>query len=231
MKIDKRYKKNLGTIGADGQARLARSQVAIAGAGGLGGTVFEILVRAGAGRITIADFDRFDETNLNRQLLATERTLGRSKAASAAERAGEVNSGVEVVAVQARITDANAENIFAGADIICDCLGNIKDRFAIERAARKLGVPMVHAAVAGQRGQIMVVYPDGPGLEAIYGSESEAPASGEEFSLGTPPASVMAIAAMQAGEAVRIITGTKAPPGGELARIDLQTLTIERFRI
>ncbi len=229
--MDLRYARNLGTLGKEGQKKLARSHVAIAGAGGLGGTVFEIMVRAGVGKITIIDFDVFEPTNLNRQLLATEKTLGQNKAVAAAERASEVNSEVEVVARQDRLTDANAEKLLAGADLILDCLGNIRDRFAIERAARKLEIPMVHAAIAGMRGQVMVVWPDGAGLEAIYGAEADAPASGDELERGCPPASVMAIAALQATEAIKLLTGRSELMKDNISRIDLNNFSISRFTI
>ena len=229
--MDLRYARNLGTLGKEGQKKLACTHVAIAGAGGLGGTVFEIMVRAGVGKITIIDFDVFEPTNLNRQLLATEKTLGQNKAVAAAERASEVNSEVEAVARQERLTDANAEKLLAGTDLILDCLGNIRDRFALERAARKLEIPMVHAAVAGMRGQIMVVRPEGPGLEAIYGSESQAPASGEETTFGTPPASAMAIAALQANEAIKLLTGRSELMKDNISRIDLNNFSISRFTI
>jgi len=231
MAFDKRYIKNIGTIGEDGQKKLLKSHVAVVGAGGLGGTVFEILVRYGVGRITVVDFDSFEPTNLNRQLLSTEGNMGENKAHAAAKRAASINSDVEVIAVAARLTNANAKEILKGCDLACDCLGNIRDRFVLERAARELKIPMVHAAIAGELGQIMTVFPEGAGLEAIYGESGMALKSGQETELGTPPSSVFAIASLQAHEAIRILTGTRRGRGKEILRVDLSEMGIKRLRI
>lgn len=229
--MNKRYSKNLGTIGEEGQRRLFDSHVAVVGAGGLGGVVLEILARYGVGRITVVDFDSFEETNLNRQLLSTEGNLGEKKAHAAAKRIAAINSGVEAIAVAERLTDANAARILKGCDLACDCLGNIHDRFVLERAARSLKIPMVHAAIAGERGQVMTVMPDGPGLSSIYGDESEAPRSGIEVEAGTPPSSVFAVASLQAHEAVRVIANIGAPLSSELLRIDFSNWRVERLSV
>ena len=89
-----RYERTIGTFGLEGQARLLESSAAVAGCGGLGGWITEILARAGVGRLILIDGDVFDENNLNRQLYATEENIGEPKAAAAAERVRQVNSGV-----------------------------------------------------------------------------------------------------------------------------------------
>ena len=81
-----RYERTIGTFGLEGQARLLESCAAVAGCGGLGGWITEILARAGVGRLILIDGDVFDENNLNRQLYATEENIGEPKAAAAAER-------------------------------------------------------------------------------------------------------------------------------------------------
>jgi molybdopterin/thiamine biosynthesis adenylyltransferase len=228
--IKDRYIKNIGTIGEEGQRKLLKSHVAVVGAGGLGGTVFEILVRYGVGKITIVDFDSFETTNLNRQLLSSENNLGENKAEAAAKRAASINSSMEVKAVAERLTDSNAQKILTGAGLVCDCLGNISDRFVLERAARELRIPMVHAAIAGERGQLMTITPDGPGLEAIYGEEAKAPKSGQETEAGTPPSSVMAIASLQAHEAIRTIID-ESRPRDEILRVDLREMKIYKLKL
>lgn len=229
--VNARYIKNIGTLGEEGQKKLFSSHVAVVGAGGLGGTVLEILARYGVGRITIVDFDSFEPTNLNRQLLSSEENLGESKARAAAKRAASVNSDVEVIPVTEKLTDANASELLKDADTVCDCLGNIHDRFVLERASRALKIPMIHAAIAGERGQIMTVLPDGAGLASIYGEEDSVPKSGEEVELGTPPSSVMAIAAMQAHEAIKVLLGAPDPMRDEILRIDLSDRSMKRLAI
>lgn len=229
-----RYAKNIGTVGENGQQKLLAASAAIVGAGGLGGTVFEILVRAGVGRITIVDFDAFEATNLNRQLLSSERNLGESKVAAAVKRASEVNAAVRVIPTCERITDENAARILRDADVVCDCLGNIRDRFVVERAARGLRIPLVHAAVAGTSGQIMTVFPESAGIEAIYGDEASAPDAGEELRQGTPPATVMAVASLQAHEAIGVLLGKGTLKDAvlrvDLAAFSMKTLTLPAHR-
>lgn len=228
--MDKRYTKNIGTLGENGQRKLLASHVAIVGAGGLGGTVFEILLRSGVGTITIIDFDTFEPTNLNRQLLSSEKNLGKNKAHAAAKRGAKINSAVEVIPIAKKISDANATALLSGVDLVCDCLGNIRDRFIVERAARTLRIPMVHGAIAGERGQIMTIMQGSAGIETIYGTEDDAPHAGEEIEKGTPPSSVMTIASLQAHEAIKALRG-KAALEGKMLLIDLSDYTIKTIAI
>lgn len=221
-KTMKRYEKNLGLIGIEGQKILNSSHIAIIGAGGLGGTVFEIMLRYGVGHIKIIDFDSFEETNLNRQILSSVAGIGEKKVDAAKNRGELVNPETKIEAICEKISDTNAKNILSGCDVAIDCLGNIKDRFVLERAAKTLGIPFVHAAVAGHTGQITSIFPEDTGLSAIYGDEKSAPKSGEEVSVGTPPSTVMTIASMQAHEAIIILTGIQEPLRNKLLRIDLK---------
>lgn len=231
MTIKPRYQKNIGLLGEVGQEKLKNSHVAIIGAGGLGGVVFEILVRYGVGKITIADFDSFEETNLNRQLLSSVSNLGQNKAITATARAREINPDVEVIAEALRLTDGNAYKLIAGANLVCDCLGNICDRYVLERAAKKCGIPFIHATVAGAEGRIMTIFPEDRGLVAIYGEELAAPSSGEEVLRGTPPSTVWTIASMQAHEAISLLTNIQPTNRNLLLVIDLSSWRIQRLAI
>ena len=87
-----RYERSVGTVGLEGQARLLESCAAVAGCGGLGGWIIEILARAGVGKLILADGDTFGENNLNRQLYAAEENLGEPKAEAAARRTAKLRS-------------------------------------------------------------------------------------------------------------------------------------------
>ena len=89
--MPERYLRNLGTIGIAGQLALLNARVAVVGAGGLGGLVIELLARQGVGHLTVVDGDCFACHNLNRQILATEHTLGMNKALTAVSRVAEIN--------------------------------------------------------------------------------------------------------------------------------------------
>ncbi|HAM49903.1 MAG TPA: hypothetical protein DCP92_04115 [Nitrospiraceae bacterium] len=204
--IPERYRLNIGTIGTDGQKRLLEARVAIVGAGGLGGTIIELLARQGVGFMRIIDDDSFTLHNLNRQLLATERTVGMNKAAVATARVAEVNSEVETHAVPARLNEDNATELLSDMNVIVDALDTINCRLLLCRMAQRLKIPLVHAAIAGFTGQVGTILPSGPGLEKIYKTTSGLD-KGIETVLGNPAATPALAAAIQAQEVVKLLTG------------------------
>jgi len=204
--IPERYKRNIGTIGIDGQKRLLKARVAIVGAGGLGGTIIELLARQGVGFLRIIDGDSFELVNLNRQLLATERTMGMNKAVSAAARVAEINSEVETHAVPAMFNEDNATELLSDMNVIVDALDTINCRLLLCRMAQKLKIPLVHAAIAGFTGQVGTILPTGPGLEKLFKTTGSSETRIETV-LGNPAATPAVAAAIQAQEVVKLLTG------------------------
>jgi molybdopterin/thiamine biosynthesis adenylyltransferase len=202
-----RYVRNVGTIGLDGQAKLLRSTAAVVGLGGLGGYVTEALARMGVGRLILIDGDVFEEHNLNRQLLSGEANLGEIKAESARQRVAEINSAVVVTAHAALLTRESLPRLLAGADVVVDALDRLPIRLILQDGVQALGVPMVHGSIAGFLGQVMTIFPGDPGLQGLYGGADELPEQGLEAQLGTPAATPMAVAAWEAQEVVKILTG------------------------
>ena len=223
--IPKRYLRNIGTIGIDGQKKLLSSLVAVVGAGGLGGFIIELLARAGVGRITVIDGDLFEENNLNRQLLAIEKNIGKEKVQSAKERIATINSAVEVEAIFGFLTEEKGREILSSATVICDALDNISSRRILGRLSRRLGVPLVHGAVAGFIGDVTTIFPEDPGIELIYGEEDID--RGEEELVGNLPATVAAVASFQVQEVIKIITGRGKPLRKKLLIIDTESGTFE----
>ncbi|HEY5975871.1 MAG TPA: ThiF family adenylyltransferase, partial [Geobacteraceae bacterium] len=126
-----RYQRNRQTITASQQLTLFRSRVAVVGCGGLGGYVIEELGRLGVGTIVAIDPDRFEEHNLNRQLLATPATLGQAKVAAAAERLATINPAVDLVPWQAAYTPAAGARQLHGANVVVDALDSVPVRLAL----------------------------------------------------------------------------------------------------
>jgi len=215
-----RYLRNTGTIGLDGQIKLLQSTVAVVGAGGLGGTIIELLARQGTGHLVIIDNDRFAEQNLNRQLMSTEKNLGEYKAIVAANRVREINSAVTVTTFEAKLTAENAHRLLKDADIVADGLDNLPSRFVVENACRDLGIPYVYGTIAGFGGQLMTIFPGDVGLSCIYGSSGSLPEQGIEVKLGNPSATPTIIAAWQVQEIVKIITGIGKPLRNRLLILD-----------
>ncbi|MBN1642153.1 MAG: HesA/MoeB/ThiF family protein [Anaerolineae bacterium] len=204
--VPRRYMRNIGTLGIDGQIALLRACVAVIGLGGLGGFVVEGLARIGVGRLVLLDGDVFIDHNLNRQLFSQEGNLGAAKAEVAAARVAQINQAIEV---RAHARYANAENLpelLAGVDVVIDALDRLPTRFVLQQAAARCGVPMVHGAIAGAMGQVMTILPGDPGLRALYG-DGPWPEQGAEAELGTPAPSPMMVAAWQVYEAIKLLTG------------------------
>lgn len=225
-----RYLRNIGTVGLDGQARLLRACVAIVGLGGLGGYVAEALARMGVGRLIVIDGDTFDEHNLNRQLFSSELVLGVPKAVAARERLAAVNCAVEVVAHATTLTDKNFAELLEGAQVVVDALDRLSTRLMLQKVAQHLGIPLVHGSIAGFLGQVMTIFPDDAGLLALYGWEN-VPEHGLEAELGTPAATPMAIAAWEAQEVVKIITGRGEPLRERLLVIDMGSGRFDVLRL
>lgn len=224
-----RYLRNIGTIGLDGQIKLLQSTVAVVGAGGLGGTIIELLARQGVGHIIIIDNDRFTEQNLNRQLLSTEKNLGKYKALVAAKRVAQINSAVTVTTFVEKLTEDNARSLLNGARVVADGLDNLPSRFAVESACRGLGIPLVHGTIAGFCGQITSIFPKDAGLYCIYGSSDRIPEQGIEVKIGNPSATPAITAGWQVQEIVKIITGIGKPIRNQLLILDTMEGTTDKI--
>jgi molybdopterin/thiamine biosynthesis adenylyltransferase len=217
-----RYIRNMDSISIEDQLTLARSRACIIGSGGLGGQIILLLARLGIGSMTIVDCDKFDETNLNRQMLSSIAAIGRQKADVAREEVLKINPAVDVAAYNQRLEGHNAEEIFADSQVIIDALDNIPDRFIIETTAKRMGIPLVHGAVAGFNGQIMTVLPDDNGLENIY-DKNRGPISPEKdpaLKLGVPAVTPAIIASFQVMEAIKILLDKKEQPRNTMLYID-----------
>jgi len=204
--VPERYLRNIGTIGIEGQLRLLNSKVVVVGAGGLGGNIIELLTRQGIGSLRIIDGDSFAAHNLNRQLLATEGNLGVNKAIAALRRVAEINSDVSVEGITLMLDEENAERLLFGMDVVVDALDNISTRLLLSKITQKLGIPLVHGAIAGFTGQVTTLLPGDMGLEKIY-KVSAGSDKGIELSLGNPATTPALAAAIQSQEVVKILTG------------------------
>jgi molybdopterin-synthase adenylyltransferase len=226
-----RYIRNMDIISPAEQLKLAESQVAIVGAGGLGGQVIILLARIGIGRLIVVDHDQFDETNLNRQALCSQEALQKSKSQTAVETAASINPGIRVIAHQQKIGPAGSDQMLAGSDVIVDALDNVPDRLMLQEAARRLGVPMVHGALAGFEGRIMTVYPGDPGLKQLYDIAETAEVDKErpEALLGVPAVTASVIGAFQTMEVLKVLLHRGKIFRNIMAHIDLENGRLEEF--
>ncbi len=228
MVIGNRYDRNLGTIEAVGQKKLAAAKVAIIGAGGLGGMVVELLARMGVGYLRIIDGDTFASHNLNRQLLATEANLGQGKAQAAADRIAAINSEVIVKVHEVMLDEGNALELLSDVDVVVDCLDNFTARMIAGQTVRQLGIPLVHAAIAGFTGQVTTIFPGDKSLELIYKPSGKSD-RGIEVVLGNPATTPAIAASLEAQEVMKLITGIGEPLRNKLLYFDLEFNVFDIF--
>lgn len=225
--IPERYQRNLGVISPSEQAKLLQSKVVIIGAGGLGGTVLELLTRMGIGKLIIADKDIIVDSNLNRQILSTETNLEQNKTEVAVKRVKEINSSVEIIGHSVFINSNNVEKIIEGAEVLVDALDNLPSRFVLQKACRVLKIPLVHGAIAGFNGQLTTIFPEDKGLELIYGSNKNLPEHGSEVTLGAPTVTPAIIASLEAQEVIKILLKRGKLFRNRLLYLDIEEGTIE----
>ena len=226
-----RYIRNVDILSATEQLKLAGSRVAVVGAGGLGGQVVLLLSRVGVGTLVVVDCDVFDETNLNRQALCVEETLGEPKARAAAEAVAAINPGIRVIAHQLRLTADVIDGVLSGCDVVVDGLDNAPDRLLLQDAAGRLGIPMVHGALAGFEGRVMTVFPGDAGVKQLYGeAASGADPDRPEAVLGVPAVTAALIGTFQAMEVLKILLKRGSLFRNVMAYCDLENGRLELFR-
>lgn len=216
--MEKRFSRNFPTLSESEQQLLAVGRAAIIGCGGLGGHIAELLARAGVGSFTLADGDGFDESNLNRQLLALTESLGENKARVGAERIKAINSGAEVISFEEFFTAENADAILCGADIVLDALDSIPARLLLEEKCAEKGLWLVHGAVEGLSFQVSSVPPGSRVLRRLYGN---AAGEGGKSVLSPVPA---VCAGVQCAEAVKKLCGREAALENRLLVGSLETM-------
>lgn len=228
--VPEQYLRNQKTLSTDDQLVLARSAVAVVGLGGLGGIVTEMLARAGVGRLTLIDADRFEPSNLNRQVLCTLDDLGRFKAEAATRRVAAINPAVVPTARTERIDATNASALLAGHQVVVDCLDNLPDRFVVETACRDKGIALVSGAVAGFCGQLTVIFPHDRGLTAIYGKPAVS-VEGAEAILGNLACTVSVMAGLQCAQVLSVLLTGQSPLRHKLLVMDLSDATFQVVRL
>ena len=227
-----RYLRNRQSLSMADQIRLLKAHVCIVGLGGLGGLVTESLARMGIGRLKLVDGDVFETHNLNRQLLGTIGTIGTSKVDAAARRVASIHPGIEMTVVGENLTSSNAFEIVNGCDLAVDCLDNIPSRFALASAAAETVIPTVSAAVAGLSGHVTTLFPDGPGLESIYGPpDPNRTFTGEEIRLGCLAPAVNLMASLECAEVLKILLDRPGTLKNRLLVVDLNDHTFETLTL
>ena len=146
-------------FGEEGQAKLKKAKVCIAGVGGLGSVTATYLATAGVGVIRVVDHDTVELINLNRQILHRDEDIGKKKVESATKRLKGLNPEVRVEAFAEEITEANISKLVAGFDLIVDAMDNLPTRYLLNKVAIERNIPFFHGAVNGFEGRAMTIIP------------------------------------------------------------------------
>ncbi|HPT68616.1 MAG TPA: HesA/MoeB/ThiF family protein [Syntrophomonas sp.] len=224
--IPERYLRNLNAISAAEQAQLLEARVGVCGCGGLGLNVINYLVRMGVGHITVWDPDVFNESNINRQLLANTKTLGLSKVEECRHYVRDINPDIKITALSCRWEERDPI-IFNQQQVIVDALDNIPSRLALAGACERASLPMVHGAAGGWYGQVTVIMPGDKILETLY---SDLERSGIEKEQGTLSFTAAIIAGMQAAETIKLLLNRESELCSEICMVDLLDMGMERFK-
>lgn len=223
-----RYQRNRQTISVEQQLRLFRSRVVVVGCGGLGGYVIEQMARLGIGTIVAIDPDVFEEHNLNRQVLSTVAALGRAKVEVAAERVAQVNPAVTLVPLREAFV-RGATGMLADADVAVDALDSVPARRDLSAQCGEMGIPLVHAAIAGWYGQVITEFPGAPMLDRLYPAAGAA--KGAEQKLGNPAFTPAVMASIQTAEVCKILLNLGRPLRGRVISVDLQEMGFDEITL
>lgn len=198
----------LSQLDVDGQLAIANATVLVVGAGGLGAPVAQYLAAAGVGRLLLADHDRVELSNLQRQVIHNEQSLGALKVESAARAIGLLNPGVKVEPIAELLQGPELDALVAQVDVVLDCCDNFDTRKAVNQACVTHGKPLVSGAAIRLEGQVTVFdfhRADSPCYQCLYDVTGGETMTCSQSGVLSPLVGV--IGSTQAVEALKIIVG------------------------
>lgn len=223
----------LPEIDIEGQQTWLNSRVLIVGAGGLGGPAALYLASAGIGHLVIADADSVDLTNLQRQIIHSQNSIGRLKVDSAKQRLLDINPDIMVTTIPLRLQGEMLEQQVAAADLVLDCSDNFSTRHAINAACVKYHKPLISGAAVRFDGQVAVFdtrNPEAPCYHCLFpaqGDERDMPCA--TFGVFSPLVGL--VGSLQAAEALKVLASTGTPLTGRLLLIDLLSTEMRCIRV
>ncbi len=230
----RRYSRHLimPEVGIEGQKKLKSASVLLIGTGGLGSPLALYLAAAGIGRIGLVDYDVVDETNLQRQVIHGESSVGVLKIDSAEKRMKDINPYLQVDKYNVPLTSANAIELFTPYDVIIDGTDNFPTRYLVNDACVKLGKPNVYGSIFRFEGQLSVFYAkEGPCYRCMFPTPPPpglVPSCAEGGVLGILPGT---IGTLQATEAIKLILGIGEPMIGKMLLYDALEMSFTKLKV
>ncbi|MCC9600512.1 HesA/MoeB/ThiF family protein [Stieleria sp. JC731] len=214
-------------FGELGQQRLKSSTVMISRVGGVGSVVAYELAAAGVGKMVLAHAGNVKPSDLNRQLLMTHDWIGRPRIETIKRRLLDLNPRLELVTVGENVSEDNASELASQADIIVDCAPLFPERFAMNRQAVRLGIPLVECAMYELEAQITTIVPGQSGCLACLYPQAP-PTWKRQFPVfGAVSGTVACMAAM---ETIKQLSGIGEPLVGRLLKMDLRDMSFHSLQ-
>ena len=222
----------LQQVDIDGQLKLKNSRVLIVGVGGLGPPVALYLAAAGVGELHLADFDRVDLTNLQRQIIHDTDSVGEHKVDSALRRLSAINPEIKLVAHRSALEADSLADAVAAVDLVLDCCDNFSTREAVNAACVAARKPLVSGAAIRLEGQLSVFdsrQAASPCYHCLYGHGSEEELTCSEAGVIGPLVGL--VGSLQALEALKVLAGFGEPLVGRLLLIDAMSTRFRELRV
>src|SRR6202046_5452297 len=229
-----RYSRHLimPEVGMEGQLKLKQAKVLCIGTGGLGAPLGLYLAAAGVGRIGLVDFDKVDDSNLQRQILSSTKDVGRPKIEAAADRLHGLNPEIQIDTFDTHLTSENALDVLKDYDIVVDGTDNFPTRYLVNDACVLLNKPNVYGSIFRFEGQITIFgFPEGPCYRCLYPEPPPpglVPSCAEGGVLGVLPGIVGAI---QAAETLKLIIGKGDSLIGRLLLFDALAMRFRELKL
>jgi molybdopterin/thiamine biosynthesis adenylyltransferase/rhodanese-related sulfurtransferase len=229
-----RYSRHLilPEVGMEGQQKLKAAKVLCVGTGGLGAPMALYLAAAGVGTIGLVDFDVVDESNLQRQIIHSQSTVGMLKVDSAEVMLKGLNKNTNIIKHNTMLTSANALEVFKGYDIIADGTDNFQTRYLVNDACVLSGKPNVYASIFRFEGQASVFATEaGPCYRCLYPEPPPpglVPSCAEGGVLGILPG---LLGVIQATEVIKLILGLGEPLVGRLLLVDAAAMSFRTLKL
>lgn len=211
-------------LGPEGQAKLASARVAVLGCGALGAASAMALARAGVGFLRLIDRDVPEPSNLPRQVLFDEADVaaGLPKAVAAARQLSRINSDAAFEPIVADLTPANAVSLLAGVDVIVDGTDNLEARYLVNEVACRSCTPWVHGGTIGAEGRVLTVIPGQTACLRCLVPEPPPPGTLPTCdTAGIIGPAALVVGAVQAAEAIKLLTGEAKATAGRMLACDL----------
>lgn len=215
-----------------GQQALVDASVLIIGMGGLGCPVAMYLAAAGVGHLLIADDDRVELTNLQRQIAHGQESIGEYKVTSAEKKLQGLNPEVKITALAKRLQDDELTELVQQVDLVIDACDNFTTRFAINRACVTHKTPLVSGAAIRMEGQVAVFDSrdsESPCYQCLYGAGDDEDASCSTNGVMAPVVGI--IGSVQAMEAIKVICGVGEPLTGRLLLLDASSMQWRQMKL